>query len=79
MKNNVHVLRNSDTSRRDKKWIIKLEGRERPRGHYRTQQEAIQAGRELSKDYRSELLVHGLNGRIRDKYSYGNDPRNIKG
>ena len=79
MKNNVHVVRNEDRSRRDKKWVVKLEGRQRPRGHYRTQQEAIEAGRELSRENSSELLIHGLDGKIRDKLSYGNDPRNIKG
>ena len=79
MKNNVHVVRNEDRSRMDKKWVVKLEGRQRPRGHYRTQQEAIEAGRELSRENSSELLIHGLDGKIRDKLSYGNDPRNIKG
>ena len=79
MKNNVHVVRNEDRSRRDKKWVVKLEGRQRPRGHYRTQQEAIEAGRELSRENSSALLIHGLDGKIRDKLSSGTDPRNING
>lgn len=44
-----------------------------------TQQEAIVLATKIAKDQTSELLIHGKNGRIREKNSYGNDPSNIKG
>ena len=35
--------------------------------------------REIAINNRSELIVHGKNGRIREKNSYGNDPYPPKG
>jgi hypothetical protein len=39
-----------------------------------TQAEAIDLGKEIAKNQESELLIHGRDGRIRSKDSYGNDP-----
>ena len=44
-----------------------------------TQKEAITIAREIAKNQQSELVIHRPDGRIRDKDSFGNDPRNIKG
>lgn len=44
-----------------------------------TQKEAINIAREIAKNQKSELVIHRPDGRIRDKDSFGNDPRNIKG
>lgn len=44
-----------------------------------TQQEAIEIGKTIAKNQQSELLIHGKNGQIREKNSYGDDPINIKG
>nr|WP_317049978.1 DUF2188 domain-containing protein [Clostridium neonatale] len=30
--------------------------------------------REIAQNQKSEVIVHGRNGRIRQKNSYGNDP-----
>ncbi|MBN6185699.1 DUF2188 domain-containing protein [Aneurinibacillus sp. BA2021] len=38
-----------------------------------TQREAIAYGREIAKNQQSELVIHNLKGRIREKNSYGND------
>jgi hypothetical protein len=43
------------------------------------QRAAIGAGKKLAGCDRSELLVHREDGRIREKNSYGNDPRPPKG
>jgi hypothetical protein len=39
----------------------------------RTQQEAFRIARDLAKVQHSELFVHGRDGRIRMKNSYGHD------
>ena len=55
-------------------WQVKKTGNERASAVTGTQQNAIEIGRQLAKDMQSELVVHGRNGQIRDKDSYGNDP-----
>ena len=44
-----------------------------------TQKQAIDIAREIAKNQKSELVIHKKDGTIRDKDSFGNDPRNIKG
>ena len=44
-----------------------------------TEREAIDRGREVSRNQRSELFVHGRNGRIRERDSHGHDPNPPKG
>lgn len=59
-------------------WVNKVGGMQ-VGGAYRTQAEAIEAGKQLAMQSRSEHVIHGQDGKIRDKTSYGNDPRNIPG
>lgn len=43
------------------------------------QKEVIDKTRDLAKKSKGELSIHrGDNGQIRDKWSYGNDPKDIK-
>ncbi len=67
-KKNVHVVKNDDG------WAVKKEGNGRASSVHRTQQQAIDAGRVAAKAERSELVIHGRDGRIRDKDSFGPDP-----
>lgn len=55
-------------------WAVKGAGNGRATGVFGTQAEAIDAGKRISGNQRSELLVHGRNGRIRSKDSFGADP-----
>lgn len=73
MKKNQHVVPNGD------KWAVKGAGNEKNTRVVSTQKEAINVAREIAKNQQSELIIHRLDGRIRDKDSFGNDPRNIKG
>lgn len=61
------------------KWGVKGEGNSRLTKVSNTQREAIDVGREIAINQRSELLIHGGNGRIRGRNSYGNDPFPPKG
>lgn len=72
-KRNQHIVRRPDG------WAVKREGAQRASSIHRTQQEAIEVGRAVARNQKSELLVHGRNGRIRERDSYGNDPFPPKG
>ena len=61
------------------KWAVRRAGAERASGVYSTQKEAIAKGKELAKNQGTELYVHGEDGRIREKNSYGKDPFPPKG
>lgn len=55
-------------------WAVKPAGGQKPSSVHRTQQEAINRAREIAQNQRTELIVHGEDGRIRERTSYGNDP-----
>jgi len=61
------------------KWSVRKAGSERASGTFDTQNEAINAATRIAKNQRTELYVHGQDGRIRDRRSYGNDPYPPKG
>jgi hypothetical protein len=63
----------------EKGWRIEVEGTARPRSTHKTQSEAAKAGRDLARKNEAELLIHGRNGKIRDRSTYGRDPRRTKG
>lgn len=54
-------------------WQVKGEGNTRATVHTTTQKDAIGIAREISRNQGSELVIHRLDGRIRDKDSHGKD------
>lgn len=72
--NSVHV-----TLTKNGQWAVKKAGNERASSLHATQQEAHDAAKVIAKKERLELVVHGKNGKIRIKNSFGNDPRGTKG
>lgn len=69
MSKNQHV-----TSRQDGLWQVKGSGNTKATKVTKTQKEAIKIARDIAINQKSEVVIHGRNGRIRDKNSYGNDP-----
>ena len=67
-KRNQHVVPAKDG------WAVKRAGSPKATKVFATQKEAIEKGREIAKNHRSELLIHGRDGRIREKNTYGRDP-----
>ncbi len=65
---------NQHVTKKDGVWRVIGEGNSRATKIFATQKEAIDYGKELAKKQQSELVIHGVNGKIRDKDSYGNDP-----
>ena len=54
-----HVVHNSKGG-----WDVKRGGAQRASGHYDTKRQAIDAGRKISRNQKTEFVVHGLNGQI---------------
>ena len=63
---NLHVVRLG------KRWSIKNDGR--TLSSHNTQQNAIRSAIIIAKRIHSEVIIHGRDGRIRSKDSYGPDP-----
>ena len=55
-------------------WQVKGEGNSKATVRTSTQREAIDRARAISRNQGSELVIHRLNGMIRDKDSHGRDP-----
>jgi hypothetical protein len=60
-------------------WKVIKAGASRASGRYVTQQEAVREARSLAKAQGTELYIHGEDGRIRSRDSYGGDPVARKG
>ena len=67
-KHSVHVIPST------KGWVVKNGGAEKASKHFSDKESAVTWARDRSKANRSELVIHGRDGMIRQKNSYGNDP-----
>lgn len=65
---NIHVVHHGDT------WQVKQENATRSSGNFETQRKAFERAREIARNNNQEVVIHGVNGQIREKHSYGNDP-----
>lgn len=63
----------------DKGWAVKGAGSSRASSVHSTQKSAIDAARSTAIKNSSEMLIHGANGRIRERNTYGKDPYPPKG
>jgi hypothetical protein len=63
----------------DNGWAVKGAGNSKATAVTPTQKEANQIAIQIAKNQQSEVLIHGENGRIRERNSYGNDPFPPKG
>lgn len=55
-------------------WAVKRNGATRASGIYSTKQDAINAGRQISMNQNTELVIHNMDGKISGSDSHGNDP-----
>lgn len=74
MGKNQHVTRRPSGN-----WQVKGAGNSRATKVTSTQKEAIAIARTIAINQKSEVVIHGANGKIRAKDSYGNDPCPPKG
>jgi len=68
MSKHIHVVP------RGTRWAVKKEGSNKPVSTHKNQELARQAAVPLAKQNKSEVVIHGRDGKIRDKDSYGPDP-----
>jgi uncharacterized protein YdaT len=61
------------------RWAVKGEGDQRATSIHDTEAEATERAREIARREKSELLVHGRDGEIRSRDSFGRDPFPPKG
>lgn len=55
-------------------WAVRGAGNTRATSVFDTQRAAIDAARGIAQNQHSELLIHGRNGQIRERDSFGGDP-----
>jgi hypothetical protein len=60
-------------------WQVKGAGNKKATALTQTQAQAIKIAKEIARNQKSELVIHGTDGAIRQKDSYGNDPYPPKG
>lgn len=65
---NVHVTPH------DGRWAVDRAGSQRVSSVHDTQAEAEAAGRATARREQVEFYLHGRDGQIRERDSYGNDP-----
>jgi cytochrome b len=68
MGKNQHVVQT------DNGWGVRGEGNARLTAEFRTQAEAIDASRDICQNQKSEQFIHGRDGQIRERNSFGSDP-----
>ncbi len=68
MKQNIHTVPSENG------WVVKLAKTEFPLSQHRTKEEAVKTGASLAKSFGVEHVIHGKDGKIQDKDSYGRDP-----
>ena len=74
MSKNQHVTPHPDGG-----WQVIGAGNQRATKITGTQADAIDIARQIARNQESELLIHGRNGQIRERDSYGNDTYPPKG
>jgi hypothetical protein len=68
-----HVVPNSNSG-----WDVHRGGAERVSGHFDTKTEAVDRGREMSRNACTEFRIHNCNGRIGQSDSRGHDAATSK-
>lgn len=73
MKKDMHVVP------RNGEWAVRREGAQRDSSRHDTQSAAINAARQTAQQEGTEMFIHGRNGQIRERNTYGADPFPPKG
>ena len=68
-KKTQHVVKNPRSG-----WAVKKGGSTKATKVHKTQGAAISHGRKIAQSQKAEFYVHGRDGRIREKDSFGKDP-----
>ena len=66
---NLHVVLRNDG------WAVRAEGRSRATSIHKSQREAIDSARQLAQQTTTTVVIHGRDGRIKERTSYVPNPR----
>ena len=61
------------------RWSVRTAGASKASKTFDKQADAIKMAKSKAKKSGSELYIHGRDGKIRERNSYGSDPRRRKG
>lgn len=61
------------------RWVVRKAGSAKSTKTFDTQKQAITRAREIAKNQKTELYIHGRDGKIRKRDSSGRDPHPPKG
>ena len=61
------------------RWAVKEEGAAEPFAVFKTQSEAWEKAKSIARKGRTEAFLHGRDGQIRERNTYGHDPTRHKG
>jgi len=67
-KKRIHVTPKGDD------WAVQREGGKKASGVHDRKKEAIEQGRNLAKQDKGQLLIHGKDGKIQEERTYRKDP-----
>jgi hypothetical protein len=68
-RNERHVVKNPERG-----WDVKKPHAERVSAHTETKAKAAERSREICIKEGAESVIHGMDGKIKESNSYGNDP-----
>jgi len=74
MKGDFRTLPSGDDS-----WKVQRDGNQRATARFDTQAEAWNDCKNRARSTGAEAFLHNRQNRIRERNTYGHDPRNIKG
>lgn len=74
-KKTTHVVPNKEKGG----WDVKKGGQKKPISYHKKKATAEDKARKISKKEKSELYIHGKDGKIQRKDSHGGDPHPPKG
>jgi hypothetical protein len=58
----------------DNGWRVEVEGQDSASGTHDTQEAAWEQAKQIAERNKSEALLHGRDGTIRERNTYGHDP-----
>ena len=73
MGRNQHVVSHGEG------WAVRTEGEAQPFAVFKTQSEAWEKPKSIARKERAEAFLHGRNGLIRTRNTYGQDPSRTRG
>ncbi|OFS24057.1 DUF2188 domain-containing protein [Corynebacterium sp. HMSC04H06] len=65
--------KNYNVSPNGDKWKFQRKGSSKPIKKFDTQKDAIEYGRPIARNQKAEFTIHGRDGQIRSRDSYGED------